>query len=114
MDLRARAMTVGIRSTDSGQRRHFHDCQNYCGECIALAIAGCETTGSNKSTAQSVRQMINAQMYNPATLTNPSDKPVEGADPDMVNAAIEAFREHVSKPEDVGQDIVIQVGGQGR
>lgn len=81
---------------------------------ILLSIAACESTRVETEYGQSVRQMINAQTYDPATLTNPSDKPVEGADPDMVNAAIEAFREHVSKPENVGQDIVIQVGNQGR
>jgi hypothetical protein len=83
--------------------------------CVALAVlAGCESTRTDSEYGEAVRQMINAQTYDPATLTKPSAKPVEGADPDMVNAAIEVFREHVSRPEDVGQDIVIQVGGQGR
>jgi type IV pilus biogenesis protein CpaD/CtpE len=63
---------------------------------------------------ESVRQMINAQVYDPATLTNPSDKPVEGADPDMVNNAIQTLREHVGAPEEVSKDLVVRVGGQGR
>jgi hypothetical protein len=79
---------------------------------MLLLIAACESNRTEAEYGQAVRQMINAQTYNPSTLTNPSDKAVEGADPDMVNAAVEVAREHVSKPEDVGQDIVIQVGGQ--
>jgi hypothetical protein len=81
---------------------------------IVPLLVGCESNRTESEYGQAVRQMINAQVYNPATLTTPSDKPVEGADPDMVINAIEALREHVSKPEDVaGQDIVIQVGDQG-
>jgi hypothetical protein len=82
------------------------------GVTLAL-LAGCESTQTEREYGAAVRQMINAQTYDPSTLTNPSAEPVEGADPDMVNAAIKVFREHVSRPEDVGQDIVIQVGGQG-
>jgi len=81
---------------------------------MLFALAGCETSRVEQEYGEAVRQMINAQVYDPSTLTSPSAKPVEGADPDMVNSAIEAFREHVSRPEDVSQDVVIQVGGQGR
>ncbi len=35
-----------------------------------------------------------------------------GADPDMVNAAVNALRGEVSKPEDVKRDIVLKVGGK--
>ena len=38
--------------------------------------------------------------------------PVTGADPDMVNAALNALRGEVSKPEDVKRDIVLKVGGK--
>jgi hypothetical protein len=79
-----------------------------------VSLVACATSQTERDYGQSVRQMINAQVYNPATLTKPSDKPVEGADPDMVNAAVEALREHVSQPKDVGQDIVLQVGNKGR
>ncbi len=82
---------------------------------VAIVIGGCETTTRVEDEyGESVRQMVNAQVYDAATLTSPSAKPVEGADPDMVNGAIEALREHVSRPEDVGQDLIIQVGDQGR
>lgn len=78
----------------------------------ACALGGCMATSPvEEQYGEAVRQMINAQVYDPATLTNPSSKPVEGADPDMVNAAITTFREHVARPEEVGQGIVINVGG---
>ena len=79
---------------------------------LIIAIAGCETTRVEDEYGESVRQMINAQVYDPTTLTDPSTKPVEGADPDMVNNAIKALREYIGAPEEVGKDVVIQVGGQ--
>jgi len=85
------------------------------GAAALATLFGCESTTTVESNyGQSVRQMITAQTYDPKTLTDPSTKPVEGADPDMVNAAINVFRETVSPPDDVGKDIVIQVGNQGR
>ena len=82
---------------------------------LLMAIAGCETTSRVEDEyGESVRQMVNAQVYDPTTLTDPSTKPVEGADPDMVNNAIKALREYIGAPEEVGEDVVIQVGGQGR
>lgn len=61
---------------------------------------------------KSVNEMIQGQTANPATLTNPSSAVVTGADPDMVNVAIETMRGHVAKPEDVQRDIVLKVGGK--
>jgi hypothetical protein len=77
---------------------------------LLIALAGCETNRVEEEYGESVRQMINAQVYDATTLTNPSAKPVEGADPDMVNNAIKALREHVAAPEEVGEPMVIQVG----
>ena len=46
-------------------------------------------------------------------MSNPSTKPVEGADPDMVINAVETLREHVAAPEKVGEDLALRVRGQG-
>jgi ABC-type amino acid transport substrate-binding protein len=77
-------------------------------------IAGCGTSKTQVEAdyGKSVRAMINAQVADPNTLTNPSTAPVTGADPDMVNAAVNALRGEVSKPEDVKRDIVLKVGGK--
>lgn len=82
---------------------------------IGVLLAGCSASRVEHEYGESVRQMINAQVHDPATLTDPSAAAVEGADPDMVNAAIEAFREHVARPEEVASPIVLRFGGsQGR
>jgi non-homologous end joining protein Ku len=80
-----------------------------------IVLASCSSTSQVEDEyGESVRQMINAQVYDPATLSNPSAKPVEGADPDMVNNAVQAMREHVAAPEKVGEDLVLHVRGQGQ
>jgi hypothetical protein len=81
---------------------------------LAAVCAGCESTPTHLEAdyRKSVAEMINAQVANPATLASPSTEIVTGADPDMVTNAIEAMRGHVSKPEDVKRDIVLQVGGK--
>jgi PBP1b-binding outer membrane lipoprotein LpoB len=85
--------------------------------CIAAAtaLAGCASQTQTRTEAEygrAVREMINAQVADPATLTNPSTAAVTGADPDMVNAAVNAMRAHVAEPDDVKRDIVVNVGGR--
>ena len=81
---------------------------------VAAAITGCGTSKTQLEAdyGKAVHAMINAQVADPNTLTNPSTAPVTGADPDMVNAAVNALRGEVSKPEDVKRDIVLKVGGK--
>jgi len=80
---------------------------------LATAMAGCANQSRTEADyGRSVREMINAQVADPATLTNPSAAAVTGADPDMVNAAVKAMREHVAQPGDVKGDIVIKAGGR--
>ena len=79
---------------------------------LATALAGCASqTRTEEDYGRSVREMINAQVADPATLTNPSTAAVTGADPDMANAAVKAMREHVAQPGDVKRDIVMKGGG---
>ena len=79
----------------------------------AALVASCSTqTPTEANYGKAVREMISAQVANPDTLTNPSTAPVTGADPDMVNAAVNTLRGEVSKPEDVKRDIVLKLGGK--
>jgi type IV pilus biogenesis protein CpaD/CtpE len=79
---------------------------------LATAVAGCaHQTPAEADYGRAVREMINAQVADPATLANPSTAAVTGADPDMVNAAVKTMREHVAQPGDVKRDIVVKVGG---
>ncbi len=81
---------------------------------IAAIAAGCSAakTQAEADYGRAVREMINAQVADPRTITNPSSAPVTGADPDMVNAAVNALRGEVSEPADVKKDIVVNIGGK--
>jgi hypothetical protein len=82
----------------------------------AVLVAGtvsCATrTPTEADYGRAVREMINAQVADPRTLTNPSTAAVTGADPDMVNAALNTLRGEVAEPDDVKRDIVLKVGGK--
>jgi hypothetical protein len=70
-----------------------------------------ETEADLGISAATVRQ---AQTANPETLRNPSTETMTGVDPDYANKVLETMRESVSKPQDVSQPLVIQIGGQGQ
>jgi type IV pilus biogenesis protein CpaD/CtpE len=84
----------------------------------AVALVACgsltrptETEADFGISVASVRQ---AQTANPETLRNPSTETMTGVDPDYANKVLETMRESVSKPQDVSQPLVIQIGGQGQ
>jgi hypothetical protein len=81
---------------------------------LAAACAACTNnpTVLEADYGKSVREMITAQVAHPETIANPSTAIVTGADPDMVNRAINTMRGDVAKPEDVKRDIVLKVGGK--
>ena len=58
--------------------------------------------------------MRQAQTANPETISNPSTEAPTGVDPDYANEVIKVMRETVSKPEEVREPLVIQVGSQGQ
>jgi hypothetical protein len=79
----------------------------------AAMLAGCgKPTLVERNFGESVRQMVEAQTYDPSTLSNPSTEPVEGGDGQQLENVIGAYRSDVAKPEAVNDDIVINVGGQ--
>ncbi len=67
---------------------------------VMVLVAACRRPRRKRITAKAVREMIGAQVSDPTTLTNPSTEPVTGANPDMVNMAVNTLRGEVSKPED--------------
>ena len=80
---------------------------------LAVGFTGCASkTRTEASYGNAVREMISAQVADPTTLTNPSTAPVNGADPDMVNLAVNTLRTEVAKPADVKRDIVVRLGGK--
>jgi hypothetical protein len=82
------------------------------GACAALEP---EPTLTESHFGDSVRQMIEAQTYDPSTLSSPSTQPVEGGDGQRIENVLEAYRQDVAKPATADDDIVINLGdGQRR
>ena len=58
----------------------------------ALALGGCAQTPVEADYGQSFKQMMQYQVYDRSPLFKPSTRPVEGADPDMLNLAVQSLR----------------------
>ena len=85
------------------------------GTLLVVALAsGCATepTAVEEDFGTSVRQMIRAQTYNPKTLENPSREPVTGVDGEYAEAVLDAYKGDVSQPEQVRNEIQINVGNE--
>lgn len=81
---------------------------------IAALLAGCANTPTavESNFGASVRNMIEAQTYDPSTLSAPSTDVIESGDGQRLEAVLDAYRTDVAKPESIGQDIVINPDGQ--
>jgi hypothetical protein len=79
----------------------------------SLALAGCAASPLEADYGHSVAQMTENQVYDRTTLTRPSAASVEGADPDLLNAAVTSMRIPPSDRKEVSKPLIINVGGQG-
>jgi hypothetical protein len=79
---------------------------------LPLGLGACvaEPTLTETNFGNSVRQMIEAQTYDPSTLRTPSTDPVDSADGKRLENVLEAYRTDVAKPAAVSEDVVINVG----
>jgi starvation-inducible outer membrane lipoprotein len=77
-----------------------------------LALAGCAATPLEADYGTSFRQMSTGQVYDPATLAQPSAARVEGADPDVIELAVKTMRTEKTERSKVAQPLVINIGGQ--
>jgi type IV pilus biogenesis protein CpaD/CtpE len=79
----------------------------------ATAFAGCTTepTQTERNYGVSVRQMIEAQTYDPSTIANPSTETVERSDGQRAGAVLEGYRRGVTAPETANQGVDITVDG---
>lgn len=75
------------------------------------ALCGCAATPLEADYGKSYRQLVENQVYDRATLSNPSPAPVEGADPDMINLAVQSLRTETVDRSQVAQPLVINVAG---
>jgi hypothetical protein len=79
----------------------------------ATVLVGCtiKPTLTESNYGVSVRQMIEAQTYDPSTLTNPSTATVESSDGQRAGNALEGYRRGVTAPEAATQGVDITVDG---
>jgi hypothetical protein len=76
------------------------------------ATTGCSgaKTATEADFGNSVRQMSQAQTLNPTTRSLPDPDPIDYGDGERLNNVMETYRQDVSKPETVKEDIVINLG----
>jgi type IV pilus biogenesis protein CpaD/CtpE len=77
---------------------------------IALSTVACTSSAVEESYGDAVRSNVHAQVYDPATITNPSSDPVEGTDGQRMEAVMESHRSQQGSADSVAQPIVIDVG----
>jgi len=75
-------------------------------------MTGCSSGGtlSERNFGMSVRQMTEAQIYDPEAAANPSPHPANVRDGKLGLHIIDVYRADVAAPEKVQQDITINVG----
>jgi len=79
---------------------------------VACALTGCEMTPLQADYGRSVAQMTDNQVYDRAASAHPSTAPVEGADPDLLNAAVTAMRIPASDRKEIAKPLTINIGGR--
>lgn len=83
---------------------------------LSLALGGCadKPTLTEQTFGDSVRHIVRAQTYDASTLETPSTDVPGGTDGQLMENVIDAYRTTVGQPAQVGNDIVINVGGGQR
>lgn len=75
----------------------------------ALALSACATTDDDYG--QSVRQMVQAQTFDPAAASNPPELPPEVTDGARLQNALDVYRKDVAKGNtEVKQPVVFEIG----
>lgn len=64
---------------------------------ITLAVSGCGTPETDADYGRSVRQMVQAQTYDPAAASNPPELAPETADGARLKNALDVYRKDVAK-----------------
>src|ERR1700722_3605013 len=76
-----------------------------------FGLAGCAASPMAADYGHSVALMTENQVYDRTTLTRPSTAAVEGADPDMLNAAVTAMRIPPTERKEVSKPLILNIGG---
>ena len=77
----------------------------------ATMLVACTTkpTLTESNYGVSVRQMIEAQTYDPSTRTNPSTETVDSSDGQRAGNVLEGYRRGVTAPEAASQGVDISI-----
>lgn len=78
-----------------------------------LSATGCSSTDPvrvEEDFGNSVRNMVNAQIYNPNAAKNPPAEPPLALDGEKADKVLEAYRGDVYKPEKAERPISIRIG----
>ena len=81
---------------------------------ISIFVSGCSSTDPIRVEADygnSVRNMIEAQIYDPDAAKYPPSEPPTTLDGSYAENVLEAYRDDVSRPEEVDRPILIDIGG---
>jgi hypothetical protein len=77
----------------------------------ALMLSGCGNTRSDADYGQSVRQMIQAQTFDPAAASNPPELPPEISDGGRLKNALDVYRKDVAKgATEIKKPVVFEIG----
>jgi type IV pilus biogenesis protein CpaD/CtpE len=74
-----------------------------------LAACTTEPTLTERNYGVSVRQMIEAQTYDPSTIQNPSTETVDSSDGQRAGNVLEGYRRGVTAPEAAGQGVDMSI-----
>jgi|SRR5579883_36878 hypothetical protein len=77
-----------------------------------VGLGGC-VSAVDRDYGKAVHQMVAAQVYHPQTLREPSDRAVEGVDPDSAKAALDAMRKDTAERTHTEQPVIFTYGGPG-
>jgi hypothetical protein len=76
----------------------------------ALAAAGCADAPSEADYGNSVKQMVEAQTYDPAASANPPEQPPLASDGARLDNALAVYRADVAKAAAVKREAEFSVG----
>lgn len=76
---------------------------------VLMACASTDATRVEEDFGNSVRHMVNAQIYDPEAAKNPPKDPPMGIDAIQAESVLEVYREHVGDPRKVSESLRIDI-----
>ncbi len=80
--------------------------------CAVAITAGCsrQPTVPDVKFGESVRSVMNSQIYDFEAAIHPNPDAIEGSDPYRLDAALNVHRTDVAEPQEIRQPITINLG----